>query len=74
MLVVLGLAFIVEGLVDAWASLTRGEYAIVLGVFAAIAFRGYLSGVEIGLMASVILFAINYSRIELVRQVEFGST
>jgi sulfate permease, SulP family len=73
-LVFIGLEFIVEWLVDAWAKLTLGEYAVVLAVFAAIAFRGYLSGVEVGLVASVILFAVNYSRIELVRQVEFGST
>jgi SulP family sulfate permease len=74
LLVFLGLAFIADWLVDARRDLARGEYVVVLAVFAAIAFRGYLSGLQVGLVASAILFALNYSRIDLARQVEFGST
>ena len=33
-----------------------------------------MSGVEVGLVLALALFAINYSRIELVREVPFGST
>jgi sulfate permease, SulP family len=60
--------------VAAWWTPSIGEYIVVLAVAGAIGARGYVSGMVIGLMASVILFAINYSRIEQVRQVEFGST
>jgi sulfate permease, SulP family len=74
MLVFLGLTFIVDWLVDARRRLQLGEYAVVVAILGAIAFRGYLSGMKVGLVASVILFAFNYSRVELVRQVEFGST
>jgi SulP family sulfate permease len=73
-LVFVGLAFIVEWLVDVRRKLPIGEYAIVLAIFGTIAARDYLTGVEVGLVASGILFAFNYSRVELVRQVEFGTT
>jgi SulP family sulfate permease len=73
-LVFVGLAFIVEWLVDLRRSLPVGEYAIVLAIFATIAARGYLSGVEVGMVLAVVLFAVSYSRIELVREVEFGPT
>src|SRR5204862_535864 len=73
-LIFFGLAFIAEWLVDAWRDLTLGEYAVVLAIFGTIAARGYLAGVVAGLIAAVVLFAFDYSRIELVRQVEFGTT
>jgi SulP family sulfate permease len=73
-LIFVGLAFIAEWLVDAWRDLTPGEYAVVLAIFGTIAARGYLAGIIVGFVASVVLFAFNYSRIELVRQVEFGTT
>jgi len=36
--------------------------------------RGYLPGVVVGLVLAVVLFAVNYGRIELVREVTFGET
>lgn len=73
-LVFVGLAFIVEWLVDQRRNLPIAEYAIVLVIFATIAFRDYLTGVEVGLVASGFLFAFNYSGVRLVHQVEFGTT
>jgi SulP family sulfate permease len=73
-LVFVGLAFLVEWLIDVRRNLPLSEYVIVLAIFGTIAARDYLTGVEVGLVASAILFAFNYSRVELVRQVEFGST
>ncbi len=73
-LIFVGLTFIADWLVDAWRDLTPGEYAVVLVIFGTIAARGYLDGVLAGLIAAVVLFAFNYSRIEVVRQVEFGTT
>jgi SulP family sulfate permease len=72
-LVFIGLSFIVEWVVDARRSLPIGEYAIVLAILATIIARGILTGVELGLVLSLALFAVNYSRIQLVREVEFGS-
>jgi SulP family sulfate permease len=73
-LVFVGLAFIVEWLVDVRRNFSLGEYAIVLAILGTIVLKDYLTGVEVGLVASVLLFAFNYHRVELVRQVEFGST
>ena len=73
-LVFVGLAFLVEWLIDLRRSLPLGEYAIVLAILATIATKGILTGVEVGLVLAVVLFAVNYSRIELVREVGFGST
>jgi SulP family sulfate permease len=55
-------------------SLPVGEYLIVLAILLTIATRGLLQGVVVGLVLAFALFAVNYSRIELVREVEFGST
>jgi SulP family sulfate permease len=74
MLVFVGSAFIVEWLVDQRRNLPIAEYAIVLVIFGTIAFRDYLTGVEVGLVASGFLFAFNYSGVRLVREVEFGTT
>jgi SulP family sulfate permease len=73
-LVFVGMAFIVEWLVDQRRNLPIAEYAIVLVIFGTIAFRDYLTGVEVGLVASAVLFAFNYSGVRLVHQVEFGTT
>jgi SulP family sulfate permease len=40
----------------------------------AIILRGFLPGVVVGLVLAVVLFAVNYGRIELVREVAFGET
>jgi SulP family sulfate permease len=72
-LVFIGLSFIVEWVVDARRSLPTGEYAIVLAILGTIIARGLLTGVELGLVLALALFAVNYSRIQLVREVEFGS-
>jgi len=73
-LVFLGLAFIVEWVWDKRRTLPKVEYVIVLLILATIIARGFLPGVVIGLVLAVVLFAISYGRIELVREVEFGDT
>ncbi len=73
-LVFLGLAFIVEWVWDRRKTLPRLEYAIVLLILATIVARGFLPGIVVGLVLAVVLFAISYGRIELVREVEFGQT
>ncbi|MDQ4107675.1 MAG: cyclic nucleotide-binding domain-containing protein, partial [Actinomycetota bacterium] len=50
------------------------EYAVVLVILLGIIVWGFLTGVVIGLVLAVVLFAISYGRIELVREVAFGET
>jgi sulfate permease, SulP family len=73
-LVFLGLAFIVEWVWDKRRRLPPLEYAVVLVILVGIIVWGFLVGVVIGLVAAVVLFAISYGRIELVREVAFGET
>jgi len=73
-LVFLGLAFIVEWVWDKRRTLPKVEYVVVLVILAAIIGRGFLPGVVLGLVLAVVLFAINYGRIELIREVTFGDT
>jgi SulP family sulfate permease len=73
-LVFLGLAFMVEWVWDKRRLLPTLEYAVVVVILAGIIVWGFLVGVVIGLVAAVVLFAISYGRIELVREVAFGET
>jgi SulP family sulfate permease len=73
-LVFLGLAFIVEWVWDKRKVLPRVEYVIVLLILAGIIAKGFLPGVVLGLVLAVVLFAVSYGRIELVREVAFGDT
>jgi SulP family sulfate permease len=45
-----------------------------LVILAAVIVWGFLIGVVIGLVAAVVLFAVSYGRVELVREVAFGET
>ena len=62
----LGLDFLVEWVIASWAKLSRAEYAIVLLILIVIASTNFLIGVSVGLVAMVILFVLNYSRINVV--------
>ena len=73
-LVFLGLAFLVDWVWDKRKVLPPLEYGVVLVILAVIIGRGYLPGVVVGLVLAVVLFAVNYGRIELVREVTFGET
>jgi len=73
-LVFLGLSFMVEWVWDRRRSLPPVEFGVVLVILAAIIGRGFLPGVVIGLVLAVVLFAVSYGRIELVREVAFGET
>jgi len=71
-LVFLGLAFMVEWVWDKRKILPPFEYVVVLAILAVIIAQGYLPGVEVGLVLAVVLFAVSYGRIEIVREVPFG--
>lgn len=73
-LVFVGLVLIVEWVWDRRKSLPRVEYGVVLVILAVIVGKGFLPGVVVGLVLAVVLFAVSYGRIELVREVAFGDT
>jgi len=73
-LVFLGLSFMVEWVWDRRRSLPPVEFGVVLVILAVFIGLGFLPGVVIGLVLAVVLFAVSYGRIELVREVAFGET
>lgn len=62
MMLFIGLGLLIEWVVGSWARLPRMEYAIVVLITAVIAVVGFFPGVIVGIMAAVVLFAVNYSR------------
>jgi SulP family sulfate permease len=71
-LMFLGLSFIVEWLFQAWFKLPKAEFLVTLLIVAVIAVRGFLEGVVIGILVTVILFVVNYSRIDVVKHMLTG--
>lgn len=73
-LVFVGLGFIVEWVWDKRRALPLSEYLVVLAILAVIITRGLLPGVAAGLVLAVVLFAVNYSRLDQVTEAVFGET
>jgi SulP family sulfate permease len=63
----LGLGFLVEWVVEGWFKLPRTDYAVILLILVVIGATNFLVGVGVGLVATVVLFVLNYSRINIVR-------
>jgi SulP family sulfate permease len=73
MLFYLGLAFLVEWLVDARRSLPLLDYLLVWVILIIIAAVGFLQGIIAGIFIAAILFVISYSRINAIKTILDGS-
>ncbi len=69
----LGLGFLYDWLWRERRRLGGLEYAIVLVILLVIALVGFLEGVALGLVLTVLLFVVNYSRIDPVRYAASGA-
>ncbi|HMZ07488.1 MAG TPA: SulP family inorganic anion transporter [Anaerolineales bacterium] len=69
----LGLEFLVEWTVSSWKRLSRSDYFITLLILIVIASTNFLIGVGVGLAAAIVLFVVNYSRINVVRHALSGA-
>lgn len=67
LLVFLGLSLLERWLIEARQQLPRLEYLVVVFIVLVVAVAGFLEGVLVGLLAAIVLFVINYSRINVVR-------
>jgi SulP family sulfate permease len=56
-----------QWLVTAHRRLARAEYAVIILIFAIIAFVGFAWGIMVGLIAAAVLFAVEYGRVDIVR-------
>lgn len=72
LLLYLGLLLLKEWVYDSWYKLSHYDYALVMVILLVIAGWGFLQGVSLGLLISVVLFVVNYSQIDIVKRVLSG--
>jgi sulfate permease, SulP family len=70
----IGLCFLVEWIYDAWFKLPGIEYSLVLLILVVVGALGFLQGVATGVMVALVLFVVNYSRIDVVKHELSGAT
>jgi len=70
----LGISFLVEWLYDAWFQLPRIDYVLVLLILGVVGAFGFLEGVGTGIVIAVLLFVVNYSRIDIIKDSLTGSS
>jgi SulP family sulfate permease len=69
-----GLSFLTEWLYDAWFQLPRTDYAMVWVILIVVGVAGFLQGVGTGIVIAILLFVVNYSRIDIVKDSLTGET
>ena len=70
----IGLMFLRDWLVDTFRTVSRVEYAIVVFILIVIASVGFLEGVGVGILATVVLFVVDYARTDIVKHERTGLT
>jgi SulP family sulfate permease len=73
LLLFLGLDFLSEWVISGWSKLPKTDYFIVLLILFVIATTSFLTGFSIGLLAMIILFVVNYSRINVIHYILSGT-
>jgi SulP family sulfate permease len=69
-----GLSFLTEWLYDAWFQLPRLDYALVWVILIVVGAAGFLQGVGTGIVIAVVLFVVNYSRIDIIKDALSGTS
>jgi len=67
LLLFLGLSFLYEWAYQTWYKLPRADYLVIILILVVIASVGFLEGVAVGIVAAIILFAINYSQVDVIK-------
>lgn len=67
LLLFLAFEFLYEWVYETWFKLPKADYFVIILILVVIASLGFLEGVAVGIMAAVILFAINYSQVNVVK-------
>ncbi len=73
LLLFLGLDFLVTWVYDSWFKITKADYLVIILILVVIGTADFLSGVGIGLLVTVVLFVINYSRIGATKRLLSGA-
>lgn len=62
-----GLIFLYEWVYESWFKLPKGDYFVILLILVVIATVGFLEGVAIGILVAIVFFAVNYSRVDVIK-------
>jgi sulfate permease, SulP family len=65
-LLLLGLFFISDWLIDTAKKMPRSDHLLVLAIFLIISIFGYLQGVVFGLFATILFFVIRFSKVPII--------
>lgn len=67
LLIYLSLTFLVEWLWDTHSRLPLADYLMMVSIFLVVILVGFLEGVALGIIAMIVLFVFNYSRIDITK-------
>ena len=67
LLMFVGIGFLEEWLVEGRHHMPPADYAIVFMIVAVVGTFGYLQGAAVGIIACVVLFVVNYSRVAVAK-------
>lgn len=70
----LGISFLVAWLVDTWHRLSKSDYLVIVIILVVIGTVGFLEGIAAGLLMSIVLFVLNYSKVEVIKHELTGIT
>jgi SulP family sulfate permease len=74
LLLFLGLSLILEWLIDARKTIPFIDFAIICCIVLIIEFVGFLEGIGIGILVSILIFVFRYSTINVIKNMFDGST
>ncbi|MDX1569244.1 MAG: SulP family inorganic anion transporter [Xanthomonadales bacterium] len=69
----LGMHFLIDWVYESYFKLTKADYAVVIMILGFVAAFGYLHGVVVGIIACVILFLVNYAKIDVIKHALTGT-
>jgi SulP family sulfate permease len=61
-----GISFLTDWLYDGWRKLSKTDYALVVSILIIVAFIGFLQGIVVGFVLAILIFVVNYSRVDIV--------
>jgi len=74
LLLFLGLTFLYEWVYETWYKLPKADYFVILLILVVIATAGFLEGVAVGILVAVILFAVKYSQVDVIKHTLTAAT
>lgn len=74
LLITIGLSLLLRWVYRAWRTFPPIDVAIVMVILLIIAFWGFLEGIAVGLVATVVMFVVSYSRSSVVKHTLSGAS